>query len=172
MRIYLIGFMGAGKTVVGKHLARTLGYRFVDLDAEVERRAGMPIREIFAQLGEARFRELETSELRASARADDTVVATGGGTVVSEENRAWIRRHGLSVWLDPSFETIVSRLGPDGQKDRPLFQSIAQARTYYRQRRPAYGSARLRFAVGPDASAAQVANDIAQQLREKSLCDI
>ena len=110
MRIYLTGFMGAGKTTVGEGLAAILEYRPIDLDREIEARAGLGISEIFARYGENRFRDLEHLCLQETAQWDDTVIATGGGTITFKRNLALIRRLGVSVWLNPSFATIVDTL--------------------------------------------------------------
>ena len=88
MRIYLTGFMGCGKTTVGRLLARRLGAPFVDLDDEVERRAGMTVREIFERQGEPAFRQMEAEALRGTLALPDVVVAMGGGTMAFEANAA------------------------------------------------------------------------------------
>ncbi|HEX6865152.1 MAG TPA: shikimate kinase, partial [Thermoanaerobaculia bacterium] len=96
MRVYLTGFMGSGKTAAGRKLAERLGVPFVDLDSEVERRAGMTVREIFERHGEPAFRGLEQEALQATGELPDVVVATGGGTVTFEANARWIRANGVS----------------------------------------------------------------------------
>jgi shikimate kinase len=149
VRVYLTGFMGSGKTAVGRELAERLGAPFVDLDEEIERRAGMTVREIFEQLGEPAFRGLEQEALRATGELPDVVVATGGGTVTFEANARWIRSNGVSVWLNPAFATIVARIGGLGKRDRPLFRDEVQALALYRERLPAYRRADLTVDVGP-----------------------
>ncbi|RMH22566.1 MAG: shikimate kinase [Acidobacteria bacterium] len=167
MRIYLTGFMGAGKTSVGKCLAATLGYRFVDLDALIEAEAGMTVREIFERHREGAFRELEHACLRRTARFDDAVIATGGGTIAFAGNRAVIRRLGVSVWLNPSFSTIVERIGAQGKEDRPLFRSPEQALALFNRRAAAYKLADLRVDVGRCETPEEVAARIAHLLREQ-----
>src|SRR6185436_15828506 len=167
MRIYLTGFMGSGKSTVGLRLAERLGAPFVDLDEEVEQRAGMRVREIFEQHGEPAFRGLEQEALRATAELPDVVVATGGGTVMFEANEQWIRVHGLSVWLNPAFATIVRRIGGLGKQDRPLFRDEAQALALYRERLPAYRRADLTVDVRPEEQAEEVATRIALRLMER-----
>lgn len=169
-RIYLTGFMAAGKTAVGKALAAILGYRFVDLDSEIEARAGCSVREIFARRGEAAFRELEHEALRATASDRRLVVATGGGTVTFERNRALIRRLGTSVWLAPAFETLLARLDEEERAQRPLLGDPQQARELYRQRLDAYRRADIRIGVDADETAAGVAARIAR-LFEGAPCD-
>jgi shikimate kinase len=166
VRIYLTGFMGSGKSAVGRKLAERLGARFVDLDEEVESQAGITIREIFEQHGEPAFRRLEQEALRATAEDPeaDVVVATGGGTVTFEANARWMRASGLTVWLNPAFATIVARIGGLGKRDRPLFRDEAQALALYRERLPAYRQADLTVDVGPDEQPEEVAARIVLML--------
>lgn len=169
-RIFLTGFMASGKTAVGSALADRLGYRFLDLDREVEARAGASVREIFARRGEAAFRDLEHRALAATAAAGEVVVATGGGAVVFERNRALIRRLGVSVWLDPGFETLLARLDEEGRRERPLLRDPEQARRLYESRLGAYARADLRIEIAADETAPEVAARIARSL-EGALCD-
>lgn len=160
-RIYLVGFMGAGKTVVGEEMAERLGYRFVDLDREIEARAGQEIPEIFARRGEKAFRELEHDALRQVADGPPrVVVATGGGTFTSERNRALAAGSGVSVWLRPSFETLIARLEAGAPGARPLFRDRESARELYRRRQAAYGAAHLRIEVGSEEPVGQVADKV------------
>jgi shikimate kinase len=156
MRLYLIGFMGAGKTTVGALVAERLGVPFVDLDSEVERAAGHPVREVFARQGEAAFRAWESEALRRTFATPDVVVATGGGTLGVEANREAIARLGYSVWLHPSFATIVARIGA-GKEDRPLFRTESEALALYRERLPLYRRADATIEIGADETAAEVA---------------
>jgi shikimate kinase len=157
MRIFLTGFMGAGKTAVGELLARRLGVPFVDLDRTVELRAGMTVREIFAAQGEPGFRRLETEALRESLAHPDAVIATGGGTAIYEWNAQLMRANGISVFLNPSFATLAARIGGTGKQDRPLFRDETQALALYRERLPAYRRADLTVDVGPVERAEEVA---------------
>src|SRR5512136_2261829 len=109
--IYLVGFMGSGKTSVGRRLAELLGWTFVDLDEEIEKRAGQSIPEIFRLRGEKHFRSLEREELERECRGSNTVIALGGGTFCSTENRETITRTGISVWLDAPIELLSARCG-------------------------------------------------------------
>lgn len=124
--VILTGFMGTGKTVVGREVSRQLDLPFVDMDAEIEARAGKPIPRIFREDGEGTFREIETAlceELgsihdRRAERPEGVVIATGGGALVDRENRAWMNKIGTVICLDANPDEILRRLGDD--EDRPL----------------------------------------------------
>ena len=165
MRVYLTGFMGAGKTSVGRALAQTLGVPFHDLDALIEAREGLPIRTIFERYGEAHFRDLEHRALLATEAFDDAVIATGGGTWVSERNRPHFRRLGRTVWIDPGFDLLLERVRGAEAEQRPLFQNPAQARQLYESRLGAYRQADLRTDVRQGETVEDVAVKIAAQLR-------
>jgi len=167
MRIFLTGFMGAGKTTVGSRLAALLGLPFVDLDQEIERQAGATVREIVEGQGEVAFRRLELEALQVVLGKGDAVVATGGGTLTTDPGARLVRESGLAVWLNPSFATIVERIGTLGKLDRPLFREEAQVLALYRERLPAYRRADLVVDVGPGEAAAEVAARIALLLRER-----
>jgi shikimate kinase len=161
MRIFLTGFMGCGKTTVGRRLAQRLGVGFVDLDEEIERRAGMTVRQIFEAQGEPAFRQMEGEALRGALALPDVVVALGGGTMAFEANAGLIGANGLSVWLNPAFATISSRIGGRGKADRPLFKDDVQALALYRERLPAYRRADVTMDVAPDEGPEEIAARIA-----------
>lgn len=163
----MTGFMGAGKTTVGQRLAALLGLPFVDLDQEIERLAGSPVREIVERQGEPWFRRLELEALQSVVARGDAVIATGGGTLTSELGARLVRDVGLSVWLNPSFATIVERIGVLGKADRPLFREEAQVLALYRERLPAYRKADLTVDVAPGESPEEVAARIGLLLRER-----
>jgi shikimate kinase len=116
--IFLVGMMGAGKTTVGRSLARRLGLAFVDCDRALVERTGVPIATIFEIEGEAGFRKRESAVLAELAGADNQVVATGGGVVLSKENRALMRESGTVVYLRARLESLWERTRNDS--GRPL----------------------------------------------------
>src|SRR3990172_726288 len=111
--IFLIGYRGTGKSTVAQQLARQLGWDWADVDDQIERRAGKTIAAIFAEDGEAVFRELEAKVLADYCEGERQVVALGGGTVVRPANREAIRQAGAVVWLTASVETLAARLAAD-----------------------------------------------------------
>jgi shikimate kinase len=136
-RIALIGFMGSGKSTVGRLLAKRLGYRFQDLDDLIEEKAGKTIREIFSAEGEAGFRDLESEALGSLAGASGLVLACGGGAAVQERNAACFRESFFCVYLEVSFEEFLRRAG--GDPARPLLDKpLKQIRELYDSRLPAY----------------------------------
>lgn len=167
MRIYLTGFMGAGKSTVGQRLAARLGCPFIDLDETIERQAGMRVREIFEMYGEPVFRRMEREALEATLALPDAVIATGGGTVTFEANDRLIRENGLAVWLNLPFATIVERVGGLGKEDRPLFRNETQALALYRERLPAYRRADLTVDMAPQEGPEEIAARIALRLGER-----
>ena len=140
LRVFLVGFMGAGKSAVGRALAERAGLAFTDTDAEVERTAGMPIEEIFQRFGEGAFREAEQAALRALETGPPAVVATGGGLFLGVENRRLVRRLGRSVWLDVPLELAAARVA--GGPRRPLWsEDRLSLRVLFERRRAAYALA-------------------------------
>lgn len=131
--LWLVGMPGVGKTTVGGLLGEALGRPFVDLDAEIERVAGMPIPEIFRTRGEAGFREIEAEAAMTASRGRGTVIATGGGTVLREANRRAMRESGTVVWL----QRDLSRLPTEG---RPLSEAKGVEKLYA-EREPIYRAA-------------------------------
>ncbi len=137
--IILIGSMGAGKTTVGRKLATKLGREFIDCDTELENRTGVDIATIFDIEGEAGFRKRESALLGELLQLPETVIATGGGVVVAEENRIQIRRSGIVVYLETTVEQQLERLRMD--KKRPLLSGSDREEILtelYQQRDPIY----------------------------------
>ena len=119
--IVLMGFMGAGKTTIGKKLASALKYEFIDTDEWIEKEQGRKISDIFAEDGEAAFRDMETDLLkRLQNRTEKFVLSIGGGMPVREENRALLRNLGAVIYLKTSKEEIIRRVS--GSRNRPLLQ--------------------------------------------------
>ncbi len=116
--IFLVGFMGAGKSTVGRVVAQRLARPFVDLDERIEAVAGRTIREIFETDGEEAFRALETAALEALSGEAPSVVACGGGVVIRPENRAVLKRDGVTVYLQVTAGEAIARVGDTGT--RPL----------------------------------------------------
>jgi len=164
MKIFLSGFMGAGKTSTGRALAIRLGLPFADLDEEIEKRTGLSVRELFERFGEPEFRRLERAVLDELVKRPDLVVALGGGTLIDRDARAGVGAHGVVVWLHPPFAEIVRRIGALGKNDRPLFRDEAQALELYRQRLPSYQLADLRLDVAAGESCDEVAARLALRL--------
>ena len=169
-RIYLVGFMGSGKTAIGRRVAERLDVPFVDLDLEIERTSGRTVRALFEDSGEAAFRQRETTFLEATDSLPRAVIATGGGCYAREENRHAIGRLGAAVFLDVPFETILTRLL--GKTDRPLFQGPQQAHRLYAERDPFYRMAPIHVKLegGPiEEGADRVLNALFDHLTAPSL---
>lgn len=147
-KLYLVGFMGAGKTTVARALARRIGWRVEDIDERIEVRERRPVATIFAQNGEAYFRQLERQALYELLPERNIVIASGGGTFVDPENRAAMLTDGAVVWLDLPLTHIVERVPADGR--RPLAADRMQMEHLFTQRQLAYADAHLRLdASGP-----------------------
>lgn len=143
--LYLVGFMGSGKSVVGRRLAKDLNWRFVDTDQRVEEAEGLSVEEIFRRRGEDRFREAERRVLRAISSVPEQVVATGGGMFVGFDQRALMKRTGTTLWLDAPIEEIRRRLGTGG--GRPMWTpgEPRLMRALFEKRRAVYALAEIRI---------------------------
>jgi shikimate kinase len=140
--IFLVGFMGAGKTTAGRALARLLGWCFIDLDEQIVAAEGRSIPRIFTENGERYFRRLETQLLGSLRDRPRIVVACGGGTYAQAKSRALIDSMGRAVWIRISLEMALGRCAAGGT-ERPLFKDAVQAEALYLARLPSYRAAAL-----------------------------
>ena len=154
--IYLVGFMGTGKTTLGRALALHLGWHFVDLDEEIEREQNTSIAAIFDGRGEKEFRRLEREAIahwvERIERGIPTVIALGGGAFVQPENFEMLENNGICIWLDCPFEIIAERIPADDV--RPLARDPQALRKLYEERRERYNKADFRIASDCDPDAA------------------
>ena len=134
--LYLVGFMGAGKTSVSRHLARIVGTASIDLDSYISRFASMSIRHIFDNYGEEAFRTLETQALTDIDIGMPAVISCGGGIVEKQENRAFLKNHGVTIFLNASLRHLDERI--TNKESRPLFQDFDKAQKLYERRLPYY----------------------------------
>jgi len=172
--VFLVGFMGAGKSAVGQSLAERHRRRFADLDRMIEEREGRTIIEIFQNSGEAAFRKLESEALRRLLRGElplpPEIVALGGGAYAREENARMIREAGgMVVFLDAPVEELLLRCRRDTQPhERPLLQNESVFRRLYEERKPHYYRANLRVLTA-GKPIEQVAGELAQALRKANI---
>ena len=164
--IVLVGLMGAGKTSVGRRLAEKLGIPFVDADHEIEAAARKTIAEIFADHGEAYFREGERRVIQRLIGNGAQVLATGGGAYMNDETRARIQEHGISVWLKASLPLLMKRVSK--RQDRPLLKAgdpQAVMRNLMEKRYPVYGLADVTV-ESRDVQHGQMVNDVIRALAQ------
>src|SRR3954470_23727129 len=167
--IFLVGLMGAGKTSVGRLLARRSGKTFYDSDHEIERRTGVKIPVIFEIEGEAGFRLREAAMLRELTVLDNIVLATGGGAVLREDNRQALRRNGTVVYLRASLEDLWQRTRHD--RNRPLLRTPdprAKLEELFAQRDPLYREVAAVVIDTGNQSLGNLATRLEQRLRERS----
>jgi shikimate kinase len=145
--IYITGFMGSGKTTVGRMVAERLGWDFVDLDTDIEEREHDTVANIFAKRGEAEFRRIETEAIKRWLRKIECglpmVIALGGGAFVQPANYEILGNNGISVWLDCSLEKAEARIAETD--DRPLARDREAFRKLFAERRVLYGRADFRI---------------------------
>jgi shikimate kinase len=142
-KIYLVGFMGAGKSSVARALSRRIGWRAEDIDERIEAREGRSVADIFAQHGESYFRNVESAVLRELLPERQLIVASGGGTFADAENRAIMLLDGAVAWLDVPLTRIIERVPQDGR--RPLASDRTQMEQLFERRRAAYSQAHVRI---------------------------
>jgi shikimate kinase len=176
--IFLVGYMGAGKTTVGKALAHNLGWRFLDLDDAIVEREGRTIAEIFRDVGETAFRQIETevlAEILRQLRRAPAVIALGGGAFVQQRNAAALRGARVRVvFLDAPVEDLLARCRADPTA-RPRFQDENQFRQLYEQRRPRYMEAGVCINTGSksiDVVAREVARAVGLNGGRKSAGEV
>ncbi len=144
--IYLLGFMGCGKTTVGEQLAGKLGWPFIDLDAVIEAGQGATIREIFERAGEAFFRQIEHAALTEISKTEPAVIALGGGTYAQKPNVDFIRESGgTTIWLECPLEELRRRCA--GINNRPLFRDPQAFAQLLEERLPYYQQAQHRVST-------------------------
>jgi shikimate kinase len=157
--LYLVGFMGSGKSVVGRLLADELGWHFADLDEDIEREQRATISEIFDTRGEAEFRAIEREALAKRLREIDSgkprVIALGGGAFVDESNRKLLKERGVTIWLDCPLARIRARIA--GESHRPLARDPEKFERLFEQRRAVYVQAEHRIEADCDDPAVIVA---------------
>jgi shikimate kinase len=150
--IYLVGFMGSGKSTVGRLLAHRLGWSFFDLDHEIQAAEGASIREVFESRGEPEFRRIETAILRQHIswieQGRPSVLALGGGAFIGEGNRALLKDRGMTIWLDCPFEIVERRAFETA--DRPLARDPVRFAALYRERVEAYRLADIHIPISGD----------------------
>lgn len=160
MNIVLCGFMGCGKSTVGKALAQQLGFQFVDMDAYIEEKTGKTVSAIFAEDGEPAFRKMEADACRDLSRQTGQVIATGGGALLQPGNREALEAGGVIVLIEVTAETVLARLMDDGT--RPLLavdDKETAVRELMAKRLPTYRKA-ARVAVDGNRPAGTVAAEI------------
>ena len=163
--IILCGFMGCGKTTVGTLLAKKTNREFLDLDAYIEQQHCMRISDIFETQGETAFRQMETDAARALSGKGGLVLATGGGTVLREENTALLRKNGIIVLLEVPLSVLEQRLACD--TDRPLLQRPDRAAfmaRLYNERMPKYRSA-AQICIAAGGTPETVVMDILEKIQ-------
>lgn len=160
MKLFLVGYMGCGKSSLGKKIAKAMGIRFIDTDAEVESREGATIADIFHYEGEEYFRKSERYIIEELAASDeDMVISTGGGVPLWEDNMEVMNQSGVTLYLKRTAEQIASRLSPHGREKRPKLRGlndeelVAFMRDNMAQREPYYCKATLTIDCTPMSDA-------------------
>jgi shikimate kinase len=126
MKLFLIGLMGSGKSVMGKRISQSVELPFIDLDDEIEKEEGMKISEIFSTKGEDYFRTLEAAALRRHSEAEEFVMATGGGAPCFHGNMEFINKTGTSIFINTPIKDILGRMGKHQKEARPMLANVSE----------------------------------------------
>jgi shikimate kinase len=169
MKIYLVGFMGSGKTTVGRELAARLDAPFFDLDELIESAERMSIKDIFALHGEPYFRKRERDILRSTKHLDAAVIATGGGTFTFDENIQFIQSEGMSVYLSAPYALLRARVG-EKAAERPLFRDDLATHELYANRIRYYRMSDLILEIREEETPAEIVERLVLEL-PKSVLD-
>jgi shikimate kinase len=171
MKVYLIGFMGSGKTYVGKQLAQLLDYLFIDTDSLIENTEGVTVAQLFETKGETIFRKIESERLQGLAKWDNIIVATGGGAPCFHNNMAFINNSGITVYLKTKPELLLERLKPETEH-RPLLRGrtdtelLAFIKERVTTREEFYGQADI--TIHQESNEQDVAQEILTAIYERS----
>jgi shikimate kinase len=168
VKVYIVGFMCAGKTTIGRELSSRIAAPFFDLDDLVEASENMKIKDIFDVHGEPYFRKRERDILRSTKHLDRAVIATGGGTFTFDENIQFIQSEGLSVYLSAPYSLLRSRIG-DKAGERPLFRDDVAAHELYSARTKYYRMADVTIEVRDDETPAEIVERLLLELPKSFL---
>ncbi len=168
MKLYIVGFMCAGKTTIGRELGARIGAPFFDLDDLIESAEKMKIKEIFELHGEPYFRKRERDLLRSTKHLDRAVIATGGGTFTFDENIQFIQSEGLSIYLSAPYSLLRSRLG-EKAVERPLFRDDVAAHELYASRIRYYKMSDVTIEVRDDETPAEIVERLLLELPKNLL---
>lgn len=161
--IYLTGFMGAGKTTIGEKLAEKLQLKVLDTDQQIEKKLNITIKEIFTKYGEDFFRKEETNILK-ELPVNDVIITTGGGIVIREENRKWMKKHGQVVLLSADIETIYNRVHTDTNRPLASKKTKEELNDLYQTRIAFYED--CSFSVDTvNKEVTEIVNEIAERLK-------
>jgi shikimate kinase len=158
--IYIVGFMGSGKTTVGRLLAEEIGWRFADLDEDIEHAQRRSVSDIFAHEGEEAFRRIEHEALcdrvRSIRKGTPTVLAVGGGAFTIPENMNLLKENGITVWIDTDYDVMRKRV--QNSDHRPLARDPERFERLYHERKPYYAQAEFRVSLHVNDSRAALAD--------------